>query len=75
MDPEEVALKNQRSVAYRAWSRREQDAREGMAWWADLQPHQQAEWMRRAGSDIPAKCWEAFKAQRASESRESAHDD
>jgi hypothetical protein len=39
------------------------DAAQGMAWWSDLPEDERAAWLQRAGSDIPADAWAAFKAQ------------
>lgn len=49
---------------YRPRPARATDAELGMAWWNNLAESERAEWLRRAGSAVPADAWEAFKSAR-----------
>ncbi len=33
----------------------------GMTWWNRLSPRERGEWLRRAGSAVPADAWAAFR--------------
>jgi hypothetical protein len=47
------------------------DAALGMTWWNRLTERERAEWLRRAGSAIPADAWAAFKAYKPDEPERS----
>jgi hypothetical protein len=38
------------------------DAGLGMAWWNRISERERAQWLRVAGSAVPADAWAAFKA-------------
>jgi hypothetical protein len=41
------------------------DAELGMAWWNRISERERAQWLRVAGSAVPADAWAAFKAASA----------
>ncbi len=63
MDPEDSMRRTLQAQRYRAESLEDRDARAGHIWWEELNPGQKSHWMKRAQSNVPARCWEAYKRE------------